>query len=121
METVLSEHHRLALQLYDVALAKPKLHFTRHIPKNIRNVGDVLSCFATERKHKFAKCIGEHSGGEHWEHAVMKRQLLDILVRFQGGIPSEWLIGRVTSDVNAASLLMASHGIPHVGPSHRAD
>ena len=74
METTLTDHHKLILQLYGVELVKPKLHYMHHIPRNIETVGDVLSCFSAERKHKFAKTIGQHSDGEHWEYQVLKKK-----------------------------------------------
>ena len=95
LEATLTEHHRLIKQLYGADYVKPKLHYSHHIPGNIENVGDVLSCFSAERKHKFAKSVGQHSSGEHWEYNVMKRQVLDVLSRFDGELKSEWLAGRV--------------------------
>ena len=115
LEATLTEHHRLIKQLYGADYVKPKLHYSHHIPGNIENVGDVLSCFSAERKHKFAKSVGQHSSGEHWEYNVMKRQVLDVLSRFDGELKSEWLAGRVVHDNASACLIQQAHGITHIG------
>eukprot|EP00959_Pyramimonas_sp_CCMP1952_P268794 5620193-Pyramimonas_sp.AAC.1 len=94
MEATLTEHHKLIKDLYGVSYVKPKLHYGHQIPRNVDDVGDALSCFSTERKHKYAKVIGRHTHGEHWEYQVMTRQVLDILSRFDGGLRPEWLAGQ---------------------------
>eukprot|EP00959_Pyramimonas_sp_CCMP1952_P418504 8767522-Pyramimonas_sp.AAC.1 len=59
-----------------------------------------LAC--PQRKLKFVNTIGQHSSGEHWECQVMKRQVMDVLLRFDGELKSAWLPGRVVKDDQSA-------------------
>ena len=115
LEATLTEHHRLIKQLYGASYVKPKLHFSHHIPRNIEDVGDVLATFSAERKHKFAKTIGKHTFGDHWEYQVMKRQVLDILAQFDGELKSEWLTGAVAQDDDSFCLIQQAHGSTPIG------
>ena len=56
MDQVLLEHHRAWKLIYQ-DMAVPKLHYVRHTVECMRTHGVNLSCFATERKHKFSKSI----------------------------------------------------------------
>ncbi len=56
LDGALKSHHELFATLYPQCV-KPKLHFMRHLPEQLRQHGVLLSCFATERKHKFSKKV----------------------------------------------------------------
>ena len=44
----------------------------------------------------------------------MKRQVLDVLARFDGELEPEWLVGRVVQDVNCGYLVQQAHNISDI-------
>ena len=56
LEKTQAKHHRLFLELYS-ALAKPKLHYARHIGPRIRELGTFLACFNFEHEHTYTKSV----------------------------------------------------------------
>jgi hypothetical protein len=60
LEKLLEDHHVFFLGLYP-ACAKPKLHYARHIPQKWRRFGRNLTCFSTERRHRFSKRIASYT------------------------------------------------------------
>ena len=51
------EHHTLYRKLYPEFI-KPKFHHLLHLEENIDQIGFLLSCFVTERKHRSVKRAG---------------------------------------------------------------
>ena len=51
------EHHTLYRKLYREFI-KPKFHHLLHLEENIDQIGFLLSCFVTERKHRSVKRAG---------------------------------------------------------------
>ena len=60
LESLLEEHHVAFMFCYP-RCAKPKLHYARHIPRKWRRYRKNLSCFSSERRHRFSKRIAAFS------------------------------------------------------------
>jgi hypothetical protein len=54
LRRLIGEHAKLFANLYPTAVT-PKFHHLLHIPDNVIFLGKLLSCFVTERKHRFTK------------------------------------------------------------------
>ena len=55
LEKWIVEHHKLYLELYDLASVKPKWHHMLHLAKLYARLNKIISCFVTERKHRAVK------------------------------------------------------------------
>ena len=60
IERLIAEHAGLFKELYGDVI-KPKFHHVYHIADHMRNLGRLLSCFVTERKHRTMKRTADHS------------------------------------------------------------
>ena len=69
LQHLTSEHHRLFAMLYPYAI-KPKLHQTHHVVSGMRDLGRLLACFVTERKHRIAKHFAINTC-RHFEHTTL--------------------------------------------------
>jgi len=65
----ITEHHE-AFKLIYPGFIKPKWHHMLHIPDNMKELGVLLSCFVTERKHRIVKNAACHVF-RHYEHTVL--------------------------------------------------
>ena len=63
-----AKHAALFVELYP-DLVKPKFHHALHLVDNYRNIGRILSCFVTERKHKTIKSAAIY-GFKHVEETI---------------------------------------------------
>ena len=63
------EHHALYKRLYPSAI-KPKWHQMLHIPDDAADLGLLLSCFVTERKHKTVKRAAVWTF-RHYDHTLI--------------------------------------------------
>ena len=81
LQRLITSHHDLYMRLYPLA-AKPKVHYLLHIPGCIYRFGVNLSCFVTERRHKFGKGIAARSFRE-FQDTILRRSLLETLRVFK--------------------------------------
>ena len=65
----IDEHHALYKRLYPNAI-KPKWHHMLHTPEDVTDIGLLLSCFVTERKHKTVKRAAVWTF-RHYDHTVI--------------------------------------------------
>ena len=117
LRQLVDQWFELYLELYGMALArKPKAHYMHHLADCIARFLDVLSCFAPERYHRYAKANGAHCYGEGNKlgSCTLRRCCVDHLE------------GLVDDDFAEACFLvkpqqcsdwegMVAHYIPHVG------
>ena len=54
LKRCIDEHHELYKRLYPEYI-KPKWHHMLHMPEDVADLGLLLSCFVTERKHRSVK------------------------------------------------------------------
>ena len=59
LKDVITDHAALYRELYADQL-KPKFHHLYHITDHVLNLGKLLSCWTTERKHRASKAIAGH-------------------------------------------------------------
>lgn len=64
------EHHKLYADLYPENI-KPKWHHMLHLHEHGSELGKMLACFVTERKHKAVKATGTWTF-RHYEHTVLR-------------------------------------------------
>lgn len=81
LPNLISEHNELCARLYP-GIVKPKLHQLMHIPENMNELGCLVSCFPTERKHRVVKDVGLHTF-RHYEHTVLHDLLAQHLTRIE--------------------------------------
>ena len=65
----IDEHHALYKRLYP-SMIKPKWHQMLHIPEDAADIGLLLSCFVTERKHRMVKRAGVWTF-RHYDHTLL--------------------------------------------------
>ena len=82
IERTIAQHARLFNELYS-SVVKPKAHHIFHIPDHMRNLGRLLSCFVTERKHRSVKAVASHAF-RHFENALI-REMLNSMVEQAAG------------------------------------
>ena len=80
VEHTIREHAVLFKELY-APLIKPKFHHLYHIVDHMHNLGKLLSCFVTERKHRMVKQTAGHSF-RHFEVNLARDLLNGMLERF---------------------------------------
>ena len=81
LEREIAKHHKLFLDLYPEC-NKPKTHWHRHVPAQLRKFQSNLSCFSPERKHKGVKTLAAKVFS-HVEKGVFYRAVAEDLVSFQ--------------------------------------
>ena len=59
MRDVIKDHGALYIELYRDHI-KPKFYHLFHLPDHAMNLGKLLSCWTTERKHRACKAIAAH-------------------------------------------------------------
>ena len=77
LRALVKEHHSLAITLYP-EVVRPKLHFLFHVCDCIARFGVLLTCFATERKHRQSKSIAGFAF-RAWCSTMLKRTTADHL------------------------------------------
>lgn len=74
LDQMIVEHQRLFVQIYSSS-TKPKLHFMRHLPSQIRRFRKHIDCFTCERHHKQGKKIAA-TVFRHFGPVVLRRSVL---------------------------------------------
>lgn len=104
IEITIQQHGDLFVQLYK-DVVKPKFHYLYHIPDHIRSIGKLLSCFATERRHRTAKTPAAYIFN-HFESTLTKTQLCRIVGNLSATsfVPT-YLLNRCDLPAHAAQCL----------------
>ena len=76
-------HHRLYIEIFGVAMAKPKIHFIYHTLAMIRLTGINLSCWRPEREHKVPKASAKHLTSQFPSEHILRRSLVRLLHNMQ--------------------------------------
>jgi hypothetical protein len=79
IEACIANHAKLFAELYP-DVVKPKFHHLFHIVDHIRAVGKLLSCFATERRHRMVKTPAANIYG-NFETTLTRSQLCHLVCR----------------------------------------
>ena len=79
LERLIDEHHDLYIALYDIGVAKPKLHLLYHSPDQIKKWRTGFTTFKPERLHKLLRELGAHGKGATYTEALTKRVALEML------------------------------------------
>lgn len=72
---LIRQHHVAFITAYGSNHVKPKFHHMHHLGEHGAQLGVVLGCFVTERKHKAVKAAGRWSFNQY-EHHVLRSLLL---------------------------------------------
>ena len=78
LRSLLLAHNQLFLRLYGAGVAKPKLHYSYHIPDSWVLFGVGASCFKPERDHRDAKAHAQHVHKGDGAKYLVLRYLLDL-------------------------------------------
>jgi hypothetical protein len=115
MHAMIVEHHRLYAELYPMHI-KPKWHHMLHFVDHGRDVGKLLSCFVTERKHKKVKAAATWNF-RHFEHTVLRTlvfQQADVIVH-ENLFKVAYLENPHPFVANGAQLIRATHATLRCG------
>ena len=93
IDRIIKEHASLYKECYPDAI-KPKWHHLFHVVDHVANLGCLLSCFVTERKHRVMKATANHAF-RHYEttltHEILNR-MVDRAVNSESIYLPEYLI-----------------------------
>jgi len=111
LEATIDQHAELFAAVHG-AVIKPKFHFLFHVVDHARDLGRLLSCFVTERRHRMVKAPSAYIYNQ-FERTLIASQLSSIVGRFATASfeptylenPSE-----VTGDIAAAFRTVALTG-----------
>ena len=114
-------HHRLFVKLYPDQV-RPKLHHAHHVVSSMKQLGYLLACFVTERKHKLVNQVAVHTF-RNFEHTT----LVDVLHQQCSHLASghdlfqHELLVAPKHVHNHEGLATSAHVVCHVGEVHNKD
>ena len=114
IKRTIAEHAALFEELYP-DVRKPKYHHLFHVVDHMENLGRLLSCFVTERKHRAVKHVANHLF-RHFETALVTDMLNLMVDRFtnrQGMFVPEHLV-KPSPMGEHASMMLSSVGVTGV-------
>ncbi len=121
LRTLIVGHHRLFARLYPDRI-KPKLHHSHHIVSSMLQLGFLLACFVTERKHRLAKQFALNTW-RHFEHTTLLdclHQQCEYLATGHDLFAAEFLV-HPNAVRNHAELETSTVAVCHVGTLHASD
>ena len=85
LNRLITERHRLVIELYGYETSKTKEHTQLHLVRQMQLHNLNVNTFKNERDHGAAKSLAPTSHHESYWHYALKRQLLSCLDHFQDG------------------------------------
>lgn len=115
------QHLRLFVATYGWESVRPKMHYSLHLPAQIRRKGFVLDAFATERKHRYFKNTVANSVRRLHDFAsvaMLKLTEYDMNTALPAEKMRTRLVGRVSdmdilAPVLSAGKAVVSHSLEH--------
>ena len=74
LKEVITQHHRLFIDVHGAEHLKPKSHHMFHVVDGVESLGKCLSCFVCERKHREVKASAVHVF-RHFEATTLRDML----------------------------------------------
>lgn len=106
LRDALISHGTLHKQAYGNEFIKPKFHFVRHLPDQLRLMTTLVDCFTAERKHKMAKAVAQPINNfSDFGVAVLSRCIANQIVSMPESFVANHLIRPVCDSPDTASML----------------
>ena len=118
LQRTIDNHHEMYKRLYPEWI-KPKWHQMLHIPEDVKDLGLMLSCFVTERKHRSIKRAAVWTF-RHYDHTLIS----DIVYRELENLRSEAAIFHkqyLISPVATHGMETSTRASFVFGDAHRGD